>query len=225
MGYSRLMTGPERRRRWSEDQRLALVEAAFAPGSSVAEVARQADICTSLIYRWRQSLMKEPGSVVVLIRHAADGERVGRAGAGRGVRGRPAGVDQRRRAGRVGRRRAAGVAMIALPSGVRVWLATGHTDMRRGMPGLALLVQEHLKRDPHGGDLFVFRGRAGGLIKILWHDGLGLSLYAKRLDRGRFIWPQTQGEPVALSASQLGYMLDAIDWRNPQHTWRPTSAG
>lgn len=115
--------------------------------------------------------------------------------------------------------------MIALPSGVRVWLATGHTDMRRGMPGLALLVQEHLKRDPHGGDLFVFRGRAGGLIKILWHDGLGLSLYAKRLDRGRFIWPQTQGEPVALSASQLSYMLDAIDWRNPQHTWRPTSAG
>lgn len=67
MGYSTLMMGPERRRRWSEDQRLALVEAAFAPGSSVAEVARQADICTSLIYRWRQSLRKEPGFVPVLI--------------------------------------------------------------------------------------------------------------------------------------------------------------
>jgi transposase len=61
--------------------------------------------------------------------------------------------------------------MIPLPSGVRVWIATGHTDMRRGMNSLALLVQEALRRDPHGGDLYVFRGRSGKLIKILWHDG------------------------------------------------------
>jgi transposase len=74
--------------------------------------------------------------------------------------------------------------MIPIPSGSRVWIATGHTDMRRGMQGLALQVQEGLKRDPHGGDLFIFRGRRGDLAKILWHDGIGLSLYAKRLDRG-----------------------------------------
>jgi transposase len=80
-------------------------------------------------------------------------------------------------------------AMIPLSSGVRVWIATGHTDMRRGMNSLALLVQEALRRDPHGGDLYVFRGRSGKLIKILWHDGLGMSLYAKRLERGKFIWP------------------------------------
>ena len=79
--------------------------------------------------------------------------------------------------------------MIPIPSGVRVWIATGHTDMRRGMQGLALTVQESLKRDPHAGDLYIFRGRRGDLAKILWHDGLGLSLYAKRLDRGKFIWP------------------------------------
>lgn len=83
--------------------------------------------------------------------------------------------------------------MIPMRSGVRVWLATGHTDMRKGMQGLTLLVQEHLKRDPHGGDLYVFRGRGGGLVKIVWHDGIGLSLYAKRLERGRFIWPATEG--------------------------------
>ena len=77
--------------------------------------------------------------------------------------------------------------MIAPPSGVRVWLATGATDMRRGMNGLALQVQEALHRDPHVGDLYVFRGRRGNLLKILWHDGLGMSLYAKRLERGRFI--------------------------------------
>ena len=73
--------------------------------------------------------------------------------------------------------------MIAIPSNVRVWLAAGHTDMRRGMNGLALQVQEGLQRDPHVGDLFVFRGKRGDLVKIIWHDGLGLSLYAKRLDR------------------------------------------
>jgi transposase len=65
--------------------------------------------------------------------------------------------------------------MIPIASGVRIWIATGHTDMRRGMPGLALLVQEGLGRDPFAGDIFVFRGRSGSLIKALWHDGIGLS--------------------------------------------------
>jgi transposase len=71
--------------------------------------------------------------------------------------------------------------MIPLATGVRVWIATGHTDMRRGMNSLALQVQEGLQRDPHAGDLYVFRGKRGDLIKVLWHDGLGMSLYAKRL--------------------------------------------
>src|SRR5262245_14912960 len=115
--------------------------------------------------------------------------------------------------------------MIPVPSGVRVWLAVGHTDMRRGMPGLALQVQEMLRRDPHAGDLYVFKGRRGDLIKILWHDGLGLSLYAKRLDRGKFVWPVPKDGCVAISSSQLAYMLDGIDWRNPRLTWRPDAAG
>ena len=115
--------------------------------------------------------------------------------------------------------------MIAIPSNVRVWLAAGHTDMRRDMNGLALQVQEGLRRDPQVGDLFVFRGKRGDLVKIIWHDGLGLSLYAKRLDRGRFVWPVTTSGSVALSAAQLSYMLEGIDWRNPQHTRRPEAAG
>jgi transposase len=93
--------------------------------------------------------------------------------------------------------------MIPMPSGVRVWIAAGHTDMRRGMQGLALQVQEQLKRDPHGGDLYIFRGRRGDLAKILWHDGLGLSLYAKRLDRGKFIWPSAKEGVVSISAGQM----------------------
>ena len=91
-----------------------------------------------------------------------------------------------------------------------------------GRPGLA---GAGGKRDPHKGDLYVFRGRRGDLVKIIWHDGIGMSLYAKRLDRGRFIWPQTVGGAVARTAAQLGYMLEGIDWRHPQQTWRPQSAG
>jgi transposase len=115
--------------------------------------------------------------------------------------------------------------MIPIPSGVKVWITTGHTDMRRGMQSLALMVQEILKRDPHAGDLYIFRGRRGDLVKILRHDGIGLSLYAKRLDRGKFIWPSACKGAVSISAAQMAYMLEAIDWRNPQLTWRPRSAG
>ena len=115
--------------------------------------------------------------------------------------------------------------MIPIPSGVRVWLATGTTDMRRGMNGLALQVQQVLGRDPHAGDLYVFRGKRGDLIKVLWHDGLGMSLYAKRLERGKFIWPSPADAVVPVTAAQLGCMLVGIDWRNPQRTWRPAIAG
>jgi len=115
--------------------------------------------------------------------------------------------------------------MIPISSGVRVWIATGHTDMRRGMNSLALLVQEAFKHNPHDGNLYVFRGKSGKLIKILWHDGLGMSLYAKRLERGRFIWPSAADGAVMITSAQLGYMLDGIDWRNPVQTWRPSAAG
>ena len=115
--------------------------------------------------------------------------------------------------------------MIPISSGVRVWIATGHTDLRPGMNSLALQVQEALKRDPHGGDLYVFRGKSGKLIKILWHDGLGMSLYAKRLERGRFIWPQASDGAMVITPAQLSYMLEGIDWRNPIHTFRPQAAG
>lgn len=115
--------------------------------------------------------------------------------------------------------------MIAIPSNVRVWLATGHTDMRRGFPSLALLVQESLKRDPHVGDLYVFRGRRGDLLKIIWHDGQGACLFTKRLERGHFLWPSMAGGVVTISVAQLSYLLSGIDWRMPQETWRPKAAG
>ena len=97
--------------------------------------------------------------------------------------------------------------------------------MRRGMNSLTLQVQEALGRDPYAGDLYVFRGRRGDLIKVLWHDALGISLYAKRLERGRFIWPSPADGVVAISSAQLGYLLEGIDWRNPLRSWRPDRAG
>lgn len=115
--------------------------------------------------------------------------------------------------------------MIPVPSGVRVWLATGHTDMRKGFDGLALIAQETLKHDPHSGHLVVFRGRRGDLVKILWHDGQGMCLFSKRLDRGRFLWPSTADGTVTITAGQLGYLLEGIDWRMPQKSWRPLAAG
>ena len=115
--------------------------------------------------------------------------------------------------------------MIAFPSEARVWLATGHTDMRKGFGSLALLVQENLKRSPLGGELFVFRGRQGNLVKLIWHDGQGACLFTKRLERGRFLWPSMADGAVTISVAQLSYLLSGIDWRMPRETWRPKAAG
>ena len=120
--------------------------------------------------------------------------------------------------------------MIAFPAGVKVWIAGGVADMRRGMNPLALQGQEGLGRDPHAGEIFCFRSRKGDLVKILWHDGVGMSLYLTRLEAGKFIWPVSRsGEAVQISAAQFGYLLEGIDWRlpwrNPRWAQRPAKAG
>jgi transposase len=116
--------------------------------------------------------------------------------------------------------------MIALPPGVRVYLACGATDMRKGMVGLAMLVQQGLGEDPFDGALYAFRGRRAGLIKLLWHDGVGLCLLTKKLEHGQFIWSSTTTTGrIALSASQLAALLDGCDWRAPVPRRRPELAG
>ena len=114
--------------------------------------------------------------------------------------------------------------MIGLPAGTRVRLAAGLTDMRRGFDGLAALVQGALTQDPFSGHVFVFRGRRGDIVKVLWWDGQGMCLFAKRLEKGRFIWPQADSGSVALSPAQLSMLLEGIDWRMPRRTWQPTLA-
>ena len=114
--------------------------------------------------------------------------------------------------------------MIALPAGVQVWLAAGATDMRKGFDGLAALVQTQLAEDAYSGQLFVFRGKAGDRVKILWFSGDGLCLFAKRLERGRFIWPQAAGGVLSLTPAQLSMLLEGIDWRRPIRTSAPQMA-
>jgi transposase len=110
------------------------------------------------------------------------------------------------------------VAATSLPSNTRIWLAAGTTDMRKGFTGLSAVVQHALASNPLCGHVFVFRGRRGDLLKLLWWDGTGLCLLAKRLERGRFIWPQAQGGSVCLSTAQLSMLLEGIDWRHPLRT-------
>lgn len=114
--------------------------------------------------------------------------------------------------------------MISLPGGTNIWLAAGFTDMRRGFDGLAAIVQEKLAANPFAGHVFVFRGRRGDLVKLLWWDGDGLCLFAKRLERGRFIWPQAADGSVHLSKAQLSMLLEGIDWRRPERTWQPQTS-
>ena len=102
--------------------------------------------------------------------------------------------------------------MIGLPAGTRIWIAAGVTDLRRGFTGLSGMVQNVLKENPFSGHVFVFRGRRGDLIKLLWWSGDGLCLFAKRLERGRFIWPQATSGTVSLSQAQLAMLLEGIDW-------------
>ena len=114
--------------------------------------------------------------------------------------------------------------MIQLPTGTRIWLAAGVTDMRRGFDGLSAQVQTVLQQQPFSGHVFVFRGRRGDIVKLLWWDGDGLCLFAKRLERGRFIWPQAESGRVQLSRAQLSMLLEGIDWRRVERTWTPEVA-
>ena len=111
--------------------------------------------------------------------------------------------------------------MIALPTGTKIWIAAGVTDLRRGFTGLSATIQTALKENPFSGHVFVFRGRRGDLIKMLWWDGDGLCLFSKRLERGRFIWPHATDGTALLTRAQLSMLLEGIDWRRPQRTHTP----
>ena len=111
--------------------------------------------------------------------------------------------------------------MIALPAGTQIWIACGVTDLRKGFDDLAALVQMQLAEDIYSGQLFVFRGRRGDRVKLLWWDGDGLCLFCKRLESGKFVWPQATSGTAHLTGAQLSMLLEGIDWRRVRRTQVP----
>ena len=97
--------------------------------------------------------------------------------------------------------------------------------MRKGFASLAAQAEQTTQQNPFSGHMFVFRGRQGDLIKIIWWDGQGACLFSKRLEKGRFVWPSAKEGKIALTPAQLAMLLEGIDWRLPQRTWRPLTAG
>jgi transposase len=108
-----------------------------------------------------------------------------------------------------------------IPAHTGIWIVAGLTDLRRGFVGLSAMVQTALEQNPFNGHVFVFRGKRGDLIKLLWFDGDGLCLFAKRLERGRFVWPKVDKGTIALTRAQLAMLLEGIDWRRPERTAEP----
>jgi transposase len=115
--------------------------------------------------------------------------------------------------------------MIPVLADAKIWLAAGVTDMRRGFNGLAAQAEQTLEGDPYSGHLFLFRGRRGDQIKMIWWDGQGACLFTKRLEHGRFVWPSAKEGKVHLSRAQLALLMEGIDWRMARKTWRPSMVG
>jgi transposase len=108
-----------------------------------------------------------------------------------------------------------------IPANTQIWVAAGVTDMRRGFTGLSAMVQTTLRQSPLSGHVFVFRGRRGDVIKLLWHDGDGLCIFHKRLDSGRFVWPKAESGSISLTRAQLAMLCEGIDGRRPVRTSSP----
>ena len=225
-------TKQPRRRQYSEALKRQMVAETQVPGASVSIVARRHDVNSNQLFKWRRQLLPKAAvesGAMVPVEIAADGDRPRRPDRdgvieitfGCGARVRPARRGQLRDAASGDRT----AAMNGLPVGTRVWLAAGATDMRKGFDSLAAQAQTVLGQDPFSGHVFCFRGRRGDLVKLLWWDGDGLCLFAKRLERGRFVWPRAEEGVVVLSRAQLSMLLEGIDWRMPRRTWRPELAG
>jgi transposase len=103
--------------------------------------------------------------------------------------------------------------VISLAPGTKVFLACRPIDLRNGFDGLAAKVQQMIGADPFSGHLFLFRGKRGDYLKALYWDGSGLCLLAKRLEKGRFVWPPIVDGTVTLSPAQMALLVEAMDWR------------
>jgi transposase len=244
-----------RRRRWTIEEKVAILDEASQPSASITGVADRHGISRNLIYLWRRQAREGamPGVTVsngaassfVAVQVAGGADKTPVLNApprlpaptGRRRSGlieilvveRPGGQGRgEHRSRHPGARHCCARwrrVMITVPARVRIYLACGATDMRRGFDSLAMLAQEVLKQDPFSGHLFCFRGRRGHPIKILYWDGQCFCLFAKRLEKGRFTWPVTKEGTITLTPARMSMLLEGLEWRTPQKTWSPTVAG
>jgi transposase len=103
--------------------------------------------------------------------------------------------------------------VISLAPGTKVYLACRPVDLRNGFDGLAAKAQQIIGADPFSGHVFLWRGKRGDYLKCLHWDGTGLCLFAKRLEKGRFVWPPIVDGAMTLTPAQLALLVEAMDWR------------
>lgn len=116
--------------------------------------------------------------------------------------------------------------MFNLESNIKIYLATGHTDMRKGINGLSILANKIISDQLIEGALFVFRGKRSDRMKVLWWDGQGYCLYYKCMDSGKFTWPaDSTMATVGITKAQLSMLIEGIDWRRPKWSNRPVYSG
>ncbi len=206
----------ERRASYSREFKVRLAKQALQPGAVVARIAREHGINDNLLFKWKSQYedgllsdddIQECMPVPVAL---TDTPEPTRPVTNPFWRNKPDECPESD-PGNVPR------CELHLKSGV----VAGITDMRCGFNGLASKVQNTLKDDPFSGHIFVFRGRSGKMVKILWADRDGLCLFAKRLERGRFVWPVTREGKVHLTPAQLSMLLEGIAWQHPKRTERP----
>ena len=194
----------DRRREHAPEVRARLVAEMMADGS-VSAISRRAGICTSVLHRWHRRARRESGLPVASAAARLLPVRVAAPEAARPTAP------------------AAPVLEVVLGNGRVLRVPPGADPV--AVAGLARQVQAVFGADPFSGHLFVFRGRRGDLVKVLWWDTQGLVLYAKRLERGKFVWPQAKDSAVSLTPAQLSMLLEGIDRRMPARSWRPEMAG
>jgi len=227
--------GAEPRRRSSAAECRRMEEETLEAGASVAKVALKYGVNANQVFQWRRlyrdgklgatpaNAMKLLPVSVVELEKSTSPEPVAKRCSSSGaiyieLRGRFESVSK-----------AVSIAIWFVPysrtfardlasAGTRIWIAADVTDMRRGFHGLSAQVQTVLEQQPLSGHVFVFPGRRGDILQILWSDGGGMYLPVKRLERGRFIWPQASSGTVSLSRAQLSMLLEDIDWRAPART-------
>ncbi len=114
--------------------------------------------------------------------------------------------------------------MIGPTGAVRVMVATKPVDFRKGAEGLAALVRETMQADPFDGAIYVFRAKRADRIKLVFWDGTGVCLFAKRLEDGEFRWPKIEDGVMCLSTAQFSALLEGLDWKRVRAKETPRPA-